>query len=259
MLTLDSPKWCELYHAYGPASDIPRLLMRLRTCPDEDTWDDVWSCLCHQGTVYTATYAAVPHIAALLQDADTDVKVNLVIFLGSVAGSTDRQPIPDFLEAEYVASIKTAAHAAKDLVDSRKWPQVDFVYLLESVAALYGCTVPGQVLHCLADGEIQTYCPECKQFLLASVRSSGFFLYAADQYCKPASDETEVVPCDLASDSVGSEPNCANNFSWLVALASQSGQAMVAFWLRCLYGLARCPKCSATFDLIASIEAEFSQ
>src|SRR6185369_15883934 len=105
MLALDSPKWSKRHHAYGLASDIPALLMRLRDRPDSETWDDVWSHLCHQGTVYTATYAAVPHIAAILQDADSDEKYWLLQFLGNVAGSIDRAPIPTFLEADYVASI----------------------------------------------------------------------------------------------------------------------------------------------------------
>src|SRR5262245_2479388 len=120
MLTLESPKWSNLHHAYGRASDVPALLVRLRDNSDGYRWDDIWSHLCHQGTVYTATYAAVPHIAALLQAADTDEKVNLMLFLGNVAASTDRSPIPDFLEADYVASIRVAAQAAKELLASRQ-------------------------------------------------------------------------------------------------------------------------------------------
>lgn len=257
MLTFDSRVWSDLHHAYGPASSIPALLLRLRVNPDTDTWDEIWSHLCHQGTVYTATYAAVPHIAAILQDANTRAKLDLVRFLGAVAGSIDRSPIPDFLDADYVASIRTAAQTAKDLLDNRQWDQTEFIYLLESVAALHGCTGPGRLLHHLADGELQTYCPECKQFLVASVRSSGFFICAADQYCKPTSHETEVRPCDLNPARGGSEPDSASNLSWLVASAIQADQAEVAFWLSCLYGLARCPQCSVTFDLMASIEAEF--
>jgi len=145
----------------------------------------------------------------------------------------------------------------KEMLDSRQWVQGEFIYLLESMAALHGCTAPGRLLHGLADEEFQTYCPECKQFLLASVRSSGFFIYAADQYCKPTSDEAEVLPCSLDLDPAGSEPDCDSNLSWLVAVARQADHAQVAFWLRCLYGIARCPQCSATFDLMASIEAEF--
>ena len=67
MLPLTDASWATLTHAYGPAADIPDLLERareddsaghLRTSP----WFDLWSALCHQGDVYSASYAALPHL-----------------------------------------------------------------------------------------------------------------------------------------------------------------------------------------------------
>lgn len=73
MLSLDSPQWGVLRHAYGTASDIPELLRRLydvSACdPGEDEpWATLWSSLAHQGDVYSATFAAVPHVVAALAD-----------------------------------------------------------------------------------------------------------------------------------------------------------------------------------------------
>src|SRR5271156_1016157 len=55
MLSLESPEWASLYHAYGPASDIPRLLRQLDTLPiadgDAEPWFSIWSALAHQGDV----------------------------------------------------------------------------------------------------------------------------------------------------------------------------------------------------------------
>lgn len=70
MLELDSPRWKKLKHAYGKASDIPALLERLKTAPppadwQSEPWFSLWSALCHQHDVYTASYAALPHIAAI--------------------------------------------------------------------------------------------------------------------------------------------------------------------------------------------------
>src|SRR4051812_40379348 len=66
MLALDSPRWGELTHAYGEASDIPALLRRLKTAPPptdyrSEPWFTLWSALCHQNDVYIASYAAIPH------------------------------------------------------------------------------------------------------------------------------------------------------------------------------------------------------
>jgi len=70
MLSLDSPRWSELEHAYGAASDIPSLLRQLTNFPSsresEEPWFTLWSALAHQGDVYSASFAAVPHVIAAI-------------------------------------------------------------------------------------------------------------------------------------------------------------------------------------------------
>ena len=70
MLELDDPRWSELSHAYGGASDIPALLRQLAKSPrqqgtKEEPWFTLWSSLCHQGDAYSASYAAIPHIVEM--------------------------------------------------------------------------------------------------------------------------------------------------------------------------------------------------
>ncbi len=75
MLSLDDPRWGELRHAYGAATDIPGLLRALASSPEQkanykdEPWLSLWSSLCHQGDVYTASYAAVPHIVQIASEA----------------------------------------------------------------------------------------------------------------------------------------------------------------------------------------------
>jgi hypothetical protein len=74
MLSLQSPRWAELEHAYGNARDIPPLLLRLFEFPrsqlaEEEPWHTLWSALAHQGDVYSASFAAVPHVVAALAAA----------------------------------------------------------------------------------------------------------------------------------------------------------------------------------------------
>lgn len=73
MLPLDSQRWSQLEHAYGAASDTPALLRRLSSlpasCGDAEPWFSIWSSLAHQGDVYSASFAAVPHVVAALATA----------------------------------------------------------------------------------------------------------------------------------------------------------------------------------------------
>lgn len=68
MLALDDARWRELGHAYGDAADVPALLQALTSSTgprlgyQDEPWFSLWSRLCHQGDVYSASYAAIPHI-----------------------------------------------------------------------------------------------------------------------------------------------------------------------------------------------------
>jgi hypothetical protein len=67
MISLDDSLWSDLTHAYGNAADIPPLLRAIAahpsvSSPTEGPWFELWSALCHQGDVYSASFAAVPHI-----------------------------------------------------------------------------------------------------------------------------------------------------------------------------------------------------
>jgi hypothetical protein len=63
--TIDSVSWADLKHAYGDASDVPALLRRLGS---DDAGDregalyDLYGTIWHQGSVYSATAAAVPFL-----------------------------------------------------------------------------------------------------------------------------------------------------------------------------------------------------
>ena len=82
MLSLESPRWSELQHAYGQASDIPALLKQLADVPDssddKEPWFSLWSSLAHQGDVYSASFAAVPHVVQAL--ASYPIKADFTYF-----------------------------------------------------------------------------------------------------------------------------------------------------------------------------------
>ncbi|RXT45728.1 hypothetical protein [Bradyrhizobium betae] len=85
MLPLDHPLWKKLDDAHRDR-DIPQLLARL-----SEAWDDesarslLWDCLCHQGTCYGATYAAIPHLLTIAQvDANRHQRLEIALFCGYV-------------------------------------------------------------------------------------------------------------------------------------------------------------------------------
>lgn len=117
MLSLDDPLWGRLQHAYGPASDIPALLKQLRssTGPDEGPWESLWSSLCHQGDVYTASYAAVPHIVMLAVGTKSPVDFSFLALPAAIEIARLRgrgQAIPGEIAVDYHAALMNLVDAA---------------------------------------------------------------------------------------------------------------------------------------------------
>lgn len=104
----------ELRHAYGGAADVPDLLRALAssTGPKADyrdePWFSLWSSLCHQGDVYTASYVAVPHIVKIASEAKEPVDFAFFLLPAAVevARQTGRGPdIPDADAGDYHRAI----------------------------------------------------------------------------------------------------------------------------------------------------------
>lgn len=111
MLSLDSPRWTELSHAYGNASDIPALLAQLmempRSAEEDEPWFSLWSSLAHQGDVYTASFAAVPHVIEALSRAPLQADSAYFQFPAWIEICRQRQgfSVPADLEADYFRSL----------------------------------------------------------------------------------------------------------------------------------------------------------
>lgn len=69
---LDQVNWAHLEHAYGSAEDVPDQLRRI-AAGDSEAFESAFGNLWHQGTVYSATAAAVPFLIGMLEAGNTKV------------------------------------------------------------------------------------------------------------------------------------------------------------------------------------------
>jgi hypothetical protein len=145
MLPLASPRWAELRHAYGDASDIPELLER---APAEtrsggqpgSVWFDLWSALCHQYDTYTASYAATPHLVAMARAWSTRRQYEPVLLVASIeeARLEGRGPaVPPDLAAAYTDAVAEARQLA-EIALPLAWDDDSRRAFAGSVAALSG-------------------------------------------------------------------------------------------------------------------------
>jgi hypothetical protein len=81
--------WWTLTCAYGTARRVPRLVHDLES-PSEVVWqnaafDGIWSALCHQGSLCSATPYAIPYLAQAACRAVPDCRVEIFTFLKACA------------------------------------------------------------------------------------------------------------------------------------------------------------------------------
>jgi hypothetical protein len=146
MLALDDPRWSQLSHAYGDAADIPDLLRQLaiKTGPNEnyrdEPWFSLWSSLCHQGDVYTASYVAVPHIVQIASEAKAPVHFSFFQLPAAieVARKTGRGPgIPEAYTQDYYHAIARLMENA-NLFQNEPWDQSMFLSVAAAQAVVKG-------------------------------------------------------------------------------------------------------------------------
>jgi hypothetical protein len=125
-LPLDSPLWNELSHAYGSAGDIPALLIKLESFPEsndysDEPWFSLWSALAHQGDVYPASFAAVPHVVRILASNPSNANHQFFLFRSCVEIDRHRRsmPIPTELESDYLNSLSRLHSLAVDALARR--------------------------------------------------------------------------------------------------------------------------------------------
>lgn len=163
MLSLDDARWETLEHAYGPAADTPARLRELAGgAASEELTEALWSSLWHQGDVYTASYAAAPHLVAAAADLPPEQRLEgLVLALGIVAEA--RQPgapaVPDDLVAGLEEATARGRQLVSQLVAAKAWGAGDSRYLTGLVAIVAGHPSFGLELFAL-DGGLA--CPSCE-------------------------------------------------------------------------------------------------
>ena len=165
MLDLESPKWRNLSHAYGAATDVPLLIKQLKTAPpprnpESEPWFSLWNSLCDQYDVYTASFAALPHIVAIAESKPVKHRIEFFSFIGAVEAYRHRKgapPIPPFLEGDYLSAIEHAAGLIRDSMVGN-WDEEEMIVLLGAYAITRGHHRLGNAIIFLTEESI---CLEC--------------------------------------------------------------------------------------------------
>lgn len=145
MLSLESPRWSELEHVYGTASDIPPLLAQLSSLPgssgESEPWFSLWSALAHQGDVYDASFAAVPYVVQALASAPLRAEAVYFQFPAwvEICRSKNRVEVPEDLAGPYFEALSKLPFLVA-AASAREWDAEFLQCALSAIAAAKGAT-----------------------------------------------------------------------------------------------------------------------
>ncbi|GGT28690.1 hypothetical protein [Streptomyces chromofuscus] len=246
MTTID---WHELTHAYGSAADIPGLFARLGGPEDEQVWNELWSALCHQGSVYGASWAALPRLTDIARGAAAGDPRQAVLMAGAIVGDADE----DHRE-RYALEIEALRGVTRSMLDVRDRERNEFVELLQSLLAFEGVEVWWDALEGVSGEEYELDCPACEDGLFAAFGSHGTFVSAGDYVTGPGARgeqaRAELTPARPEQlDGIGAR---------LYREAAEAGQSAVAAALTLVFGQGRCPSCDAVFRVADEVEKQWT-
>jgi hypothetical protein len=151
LLSLDSSRWSELQHAYGAASDIPALLVKLADVPTSEgknePWFSLWSSLAHQGDVFSASFAAVPHVIEALASAPLQADYCYFQFPAwiEICRCKNNVEIPADISPAYFEALKRLPNLVA-AASAREWDSAFLACALSSIAASKGQTVVAEAV-----------------------------------------------------------------------------------------------------------------
>jgi len=143
VLSLNSGRWSELQHAYGSAKDIPALLRGLLALPKSEgkaePWFTLWSALAHQGNVYSASFAAVPHVIEALAAAPERADPSFFQFPAWVEVCRIKRgvEVPEDVRASYFSSLARLPSLVAT-ASSAQWTPEFLACALAAIAAAKG-------------------------------------------------------------------------------------------------------------------------
>ena len=154
MLPLNDARWSTLSNAYGASSHIPRLLADAEKLPEDSGRDvepyfSLWSALCHQGDVYAASYAALPHLVRIVEENPDKFRWTLLLLVHAieVARSEGRGPIvPEGLSEPYKMALARLPAIAGGLLTGDHLNELELRVILAACASAKGFASIGEAI-----------------------------------------------------------------------------------------------------------------
>lgn len=234
--------WGALQGAYGDAAEAGQLLEALTDPAHGQDWNDIWSHLCHQGTVYTASHAALPVLLAIARqpgrhDRDDPLLLAGAIVAGSATGDPGLKAHGDVIQALRGHVQQRLQDTGDDAVPLSADGHGERGWLRQAWLGLSGEKAWSQHLDRLAEGEIVGECVACMADLYCTLDAEAPYVCHED----PVSGTPSATRALLPGEPVGVAEH------WLLQQVRSDGDARAEHLLALAFGHSTCSACGHPF------------
>jgi hypothetical protein len=278
MLSLTDTRWEQLHHAFGPAHDVPGILQQLQEGNTQDKDDLFYGMLCHQYTVYDATFAAMPAVFRLLEEQEDVPTIIDILNFCAVVYAFDYEdhpassPSPLWYEPlrknrqldlgtllNIQAAYKNTAEEIEQYCLYLLSKQVleherDKQEVLIALAAVTGSKAIARALLIYNEDEYVCICPHCNSEVFIWNEAGTLQVYAQDPVVEKEQSKYAVTPITINTDEWDGSYNRASAHYWLADMAQRYEMTGFVTLLPQLFGVIACPHCPHTFELMPVLE-----
>jgi hypothetical protein len=247
--------WTSLCHAYGAADDVPGLLSKLTPDPTDEVWGELWSRICHQGSVYSASLAALPALADAAARWQPNQRAQPLALAGCILASEDCRDedgrnLVDVFFQEKRSVVRRFQELCEESLAQCDLDKVDFIYLLQAARSFDRDEFWGQKLDQLAGWEFSGVCPRCGVDLYLVIGEYGYFATAED-WVSPGNGSGKVqarpgVKLAPIAPARGALPPSGQ---WMYDRCIAAKQSELAECITYIFGTSTCTACGEEFVL----------
>ena len=230
--------WSKLTDAYGPATEVPRLLAALDPDPAADVWGELTARLCHQGSINSASYPALPYLLAAAEQWPPSARVTPLCLAASILASQD---VVAEVRAKYGATHAALLQLTAETVDASSLSQEDIIWLQQAYLLLSGERVWGPGWDRVLEGELTGGCPACGEDLYLVIGDADCFTTREDWINGKETARAAIV---AAAPELLPWPG-----DWLLDTAKRHGDPLLQRRVLHAFGTSACPCCGAPFAL----------
>ena len=158
----------KLHDAYGNAGKIPDLLNQAALYPicnwDEEPYFSLWSSLCHQGDIYSASIVAVPRLIEIASHAPAE-RIQDAYHLATsiiIAHALDEdKKLAAYAQGEFTSAVKKLQEIGIRLLGSTSdtsWKRV-------ALAGISASAGEFRLANFILNSEDDLICPSCEEAL----------------------------------------------------------------------------------------------